>query len=143
MPFFSVSQESDLALCDNSTPERSLLAAILERANRDLNPETTPRHYRRSAITWFSARKIKKKTPFNQGLVSFQNCIDELSLSSLQIKHIERRVKLAEEYDRRKKAGFWPTQEFLSEYQTVFGGRPRRARCVRGAVSNRRSFISS
>lgn len=80
-----------LTWCHTTSPERALLAAVLERAVRDLG-ETMESHHTREAIQWFHANgNSKKYEPF-----SFNRVVEELDLNSFHICAIEERIREAE-----------------------------------------------
>lgn len=88
----SVQNVDDLLIWSYATtPERALLAAILERAVRDL-AETVDARWRREAIQWFTAdANSKKYEPF-----SFNRVVEELEISTSWLKIIEARIAEAE-----------------------------------------------
>lgn len=69
-------------------PEKALLAAILERAVRDLADYAAPED-RRSAIAWLS-QDSNEDTDY---IFSFQNIIHYLHLTESQLREIQFRVR--------------------------------------------------
>ena len=69
-----------------STPEITLIAAILQRAVRDLSPDADD-DSRRDAVAWFRGRESR---------VNFKDCADFLGLGYKLIKLIQTKVDEAE-----------------------------------------------
>lgn len=69
-----------------SSPERTLLVAMLDRSLKDL--ELGDRKNIKDSIAWFRGLYVEG--------ISFYKCIEELELTSRQVKIIMDRVNLAE-----------------------------------------------
>lgn len=69
-------------------PERTLLAAVLDRAVKDLSAKE-PILVQRDAIVWFLSKKKHDKC-FN-----YQDCIEVFKLGDGQIKAVDEVVRLA------------------------------------------------
>jgi len=76
-----------------STPEKRLLAAILERSYRDLFLNN--RNDIKDAIKWFNGCKMLDEYSF---AVSYTDCIDGLNLGSKEITKIKYTVEVIEKY---------------------------------------------
>lgn len=84
-------------------PEKGLLAAILERAFRDLEANVDV-HHRVDAIRWFQGRRIHSRrytTTF-----TFEQIANVLELSAYQIEYIMCKVSQADDksVQKRKKS---------------------------------------
>lgn len=91
---FNVDADADYMVCDNRSPERTLLYAILERAVNDLTTIVEPLE-RGAAITWFETRGVKSTCCF-----TYDQIIEYLDLSPSILRAIEYRVDLAKRYQR-------------------------------------------
>lgn len=67
------------------TPERALLAAVLERAWRDLD-KRQPREQRRHAIAWFLSKEMDVKRETTG--FSFCSIVDLLQLGANELNHL-------------------------------------------------------
>lgn len=73
-----------------TSPERGLLAAVLERSMRDLAENVLPQHTR-EALRWFRANGNSGKY-----VCSFKRVVEELELSAWQLDMIRAKVAEAE-----------------------------------------------
>lgn len=78
------------------SPEKVLLAAILEMAYRDLKPYVS-REIKRKAIAWFKSDFAPENFPIK---FTFKQIISELELSAADIKYIDDAVEEALLYDK-------------------------------------------
>lgn len=86
--------EEDEIIAKKGTPERTLLAAILELAVRDLGPSGTYLN-KRQAVSWFNSDSefdTKRHLWF-----SFKQICIELDLTREQVKYIAEKVEIAEQ----------------------------------------------
>jgi len=80
-----------LAEASFGTPERNLLAGILERAHRDLGAPCVDTRDRRDAIKWvLNTKEIHCDT-----FISFKDCIEGLELSASQVYYMEECARLS------------------------------------------------
>ena len=87
----------DAVLYPRHIPELGLLAAVLEMAFRDLNPEA-PKDCRKSAITWFRGKNLEPVFPE----FTFNEVSKYLGLSLSQIDYIYKKVNKAEDVRRQR-----------------------------------------
>lgn len=98
-PSSSLARLEDDEVCLPYIPERGLLAAVLERAFRDLNPEID-RVYRRTAISWFKASMLPKgRRGRNEGLIPFWYIAQTLGLGEMELRVLLKKVEAAEKQD--------------------------------------------
>lgn len=98
-------------LCLPSTyvPERGLLAAVLERAFRDLEP-IVEEHVRREAVAWFLTKPPKdldlsypsKNIDDPNYVFGFHYIFEYLGLTSTHMKYIMEKVRLSEKHHEEK-----------------------------------------
>jgi hypothetical protein len=69
------------------SPERTLFAAVLERAVRDLHPRISS-YDRANARNWFLDYALNADTPVPPGKVTFKMCIEALDLGGIEIKRL-------------------------------------------------------
>lgn len=86
-------EEVDLPICH--CPEKVLLAAILERTCRDLEPYA-PRDARRDAIAWFNTTHKNEIFPLK---FTFKQIVSELELGASCIDFLEEKVREAISYE--------------------------------------------
>lgn len=98
-------------LCLPSTyvPERGLLAAVLERAFRDLEP-IVEEHVRREAVAWFLTKPPKdldlsepsKNVEDPNYVFGFHYIFEYLGLTSTHMRFIMEKVRLSEKHHEEK-----------------------------------------
>lgn len=98
-------------LCLPSTyvPERGLLAAVLERAFRDLEP-IVEEHVRREAVAWFLTKPPKdldlsypsKNIDDPNYVFGFHYIFEYLGLTSTHMKYIMEKVRLSEKHHEER-----------------------------------------
>lgn len=76
-------------------PERTLMAAVLDRAYRDLYA-VVEAEVRRTAITWFLADKSRFKEDFS--FFTFAQVAEALELSSKETAFLEKAARAAKEH---------------------------------------------
>lgn len=91
-----VENDYDVFIRSTSCPERTLLAAILERAVRDLS-ETVDIFDTRDAVAWFLDTR-KQSVKCAGQYFSFKDCVEGLGLSTSHILYIDEKVRVAKEY---------------------------------------------
>ena len=92
--------ESELPLTLSVT--RTLYAAVLDRAFRDLSPDTNiDQHFKRQAIAWFRGKEKYKGEPNTH--ISFRDCVDALELDSIRINFLMRHVNYADKSVQERK----------------------------------------
>ena len=76
-----------------STPEKRLLAAILERSYRDLFLHN--RNDIKDAIKWFHGVKMLDESPY---AITYVHCIEGLNLGHKEVSKIKHTVTVIEKY---------------------------------------------
>lgn len=86
-----------------TSSERALLAAILERATRDLG--ITACHYtRKKALEWFTAKK--HESSFSN--FSYRDIISYLGLGFKEVEELNHKIKLGKELNSNSKTNYKP-----------------------------------
>lgn len=116
----------------NASPETILLAAILERAYRDLEPYTEWQH-KRTAIAWFLGNGVRPKKEGPKAHFTFEEVKEELELSSTQVAYIMKKVKEAQLNMPKKRALITSINVIVAEYDIEAAHRLRllKAACSR------------
>ncbi len=91
-----VENDYDVFISPTACPERTLLAALLERSVRDLS-ETVDIYDTRDAVAWFENTR-KHSIKYAGKYFSYKDCIEGLGLSSPQVLYIHQKVQIAKEY---------------------------------------------
>lgn len=89
-----------------SSPERFLLAALLERAKNDLAPWAKPSD-REDALEWFESPSYSAEH------FTFSQVKDELELSVWQVDFITKMIARAKEYEGR--INYMPRKDLQAE----------------------------
>ncbi len=82
-------------------PERTLLAAILERATRDIGP-TAGEYELKKALEWFTARNHT----ITADSFSFKSIIHHLNLGYKEVAELHEKIRIAKEREPKRKRGF-------------------------------------
>lgn len=125
VPLYSDNQPSSATI-----PERSLLAAILDRALRDLAPDIEPAA-RKSAITWFGTKPNPRKKEFR--CITFATVCEHIQFAPWQRDFILEKIEFAVEFEKgRCKSDKAPQSGWLETIKTeaikIFDFRKRRIR---------------
>lgn len=99
------------------SPERTLLAAILERACRDLLPNAD-RNARKQAIEWFTAET--DEIDYEISKFTFKHVVNVLELSAIQLNYLHEKVDESELYEEYRRTDFEKAEELrkIIEKQT-------------------------